>query len=182
MNFIEKNVSNRSKIIIKNLWVDVNWAVKQEVLPRPRSIFVTAPYRSCHCETNFCHREPAKQSRLSPFLVIARNVAISPFAFSCHCEPAKQSRLSSFHVIARNEAVLSRPPSFLSLRACEAISLVILSCHCEERGDPACRLFLSLRRTWRIRSSPFLVIARNEAISPFNRRQTEKRDRFAGSQ
>jgi hypothetical protein len=34
MNFVETNVKYRSKIIIKSLWLDVNWAVKQEVLPR----------------------------------------------------------------------------------------------------------------------------------------------------
>ena len=61
MNFIELTVKYRSKIIIKSHCLDVKWAVKQEVLPRLRLIFVIASL--------FCHRE--------------RSVAISPF---CHRE------------------------------------------------------------------------------------------------
>ena len=46
----------------------------------------------------------------------------------------------------------------------------------EERGDLGCHPFMSSQGTKQSRLLPFLVIARNEAISPFHSQQTEKRE------
>ena len=154
----------------------------------PLGMAISLVILPCHSKRRFCHREersdlafPEQANREkrncfagSPLCVIARDEAISPFR-SRQTEKREIASQARLYVSSRG-TWRSRLSGAGKQRKERLLRRLASMCHREERGDLAFPEQANREKRDCFTGSPLSVIARNEAISPFDCQQTDKRE------